>query len=311
MAFNVGDCVYLISAISLSYQDIILRACRSGAHSYVSRLGDSDLYVWLFKKTVFQFRAAGISELYGRLHSLERYFFRWAYFGADLGISLSEFNPPDGETLQAKKNIVIQNGLEDHFQKFARDRKLCESRPVLLFVGVLQESKGVMVLLEACHQLRDAGFIFIARLMGKFSSDEFRQRVEIFLTMHDLRDFVQFLGVRTGDNKWEAYAEADIFVFPSFFENEGMSRVVLEAMHFEIPVVATCWRGMPSMVEDGKSGFLVPIKDSQALADKIALLLNNPELRKKMGKRGREIYLENFTVEKFWRNMEEAFLSVA
>jgi glycosyltransferase involved in cell wall biosynthesis len=82
-------------------------------------------------------------------------------------------------------------------------------------------------------------------------------------------------------------------------------------MQFEIPVVATRWRGIPSIVEDGKSGFLVPIKDSQALADKIALLLQDPALCEKMGKRGREIYLERFTLERFWRNIEEAFMSVA
>jgi glycosyltransferase involved in cell wall biosynthesis len=265
---------------------------------------------WLFKKTIFQFRAAGISELYGRLFRLERVLFRKAYFGADLGISLSEFNPPDGEALQCKRNIVVYNGLPDHYPQFAQARRPEKSQPVILFVGVLRETKGILVLLDACHRLRDEGVPFTAKFIGKMASNSFRDQVDSFLQQNHLEKVVEFLGVRTGENKWEAFAGADIFVFPSFFENEGMSRVVLEAMHFELPVVATRWRGMPSMVADGKSGFLVPIKDSQALAEKIALLLTNPKLRHRMGKLGREIYLERFTAEKFWRNMEESFLSV-
>jgi len=89
-----------------------------------------------------------------------------------------------------------------------------------------------------------------------------------------------------------------------------MGRVILEAMHCELPIVATRWRGIPSMIEDGKSGFLVPINDSQELAEKIAILLKNPKKGQLMGKQGRQIYLEKFTAEKFWHNMEKAFISI-
>jgi len=266
---------------------------------------------WLFKKTIFQFRAAGISEIYDRLTLSERFLFRIAYFNVDLAIRLSKFTPDDGKFIQARKNIIVPNGLEDYYTKFGMPLKEKKNQLVLLFVGIIHESKGIMVLLDACRLLKESGVIFKMKLMGKFESISFRHRVDEFINIKELSNYVEFLGVQTANKKWETYKDADILVFPSYFESEAMPRTVLEAMSFQIPIVATKWRGILSLVEEGKSGYLVPIKDSVALAEKINVLFKDASLRESMGKRGREIYLERFTAETFWRNMEEAFLSIA
>ncbi|MFZ0282429.1 MAG: glycosyltransferase family 4 protein [Bacteroidales bacterium] len=267
---------------------------------------------FLFHKTIFYFNAAGISELYKRLRPWERFLFRRAYFAPDLAVRQSDFSPPDGEFLQAKKNVVIPSAEPDRFPKFSAPRRQNRNEPVpvLLFVGVVRESKGIMDLLDASRILRDAGLSFQTQIMGKFASEEFSKKAREFVSMHNLGEVVQFLGVRTAGDKWQTYAKADVMVFPTFFESESFPRVLVEAVQFELPVVATRWRGIPSIVEDGKSGFLVPINDGRALAEKIALLLKNPSLRLDMGERGRQIYLERFTIERFWRDIEEAFLSV-
>lgn len=265
---------------------------------------------WLFKKIVFQFRAAGISEIYKRLLFFERLLYRLAYFKADLAISLSEYNPPDGIFLQAKKNVVVSNGAEDHYAKTIELPISQKNELTLLYVGVLRESKGIKTILEACKILMDAGLKFRIRFMGKLESQMFKENVEEFIRKNNMPDYVEFMGVQTGDMKWTAYRNADIFLFPSYFESEAMPRVVLEAMMFQLPVVATKWRGIPSLVEDGKSGYLIPVRDSRSLADKVAILLNDDGLRQEMGKRGRAIYLERFTAEKFWKNMEKTFLSI-
>jgi len=263
---------------------------------------------WLFKKTVFQFRAAGISEIYPKLSSLTRYFFEKAYFKTDLAISLSEFNPPDGKVLQAKKNIVVYNGLEDVYPRFSFKKKSDHTEPRLLYVGAIRKSKGIMVLVETCDLLKKRGFKFKLKIMGKFKSECFKKKIENYIHDKQLENYIVFIGELTGDMKWNEYYETDIFVFPSFFKSEATSRVVIEAMSFEIPVVATKWRGIQAQIEEGKSGLLVPIKDSGMLADKISILLNNPQLRQCMGSRGREIFLEKFTIARFWQNMEKAFL---
>jgi glycosyltransferase involved in cell wall biosynthesis len=266
---------------------------------------------WVFKKTVFKFHAGGISELYGRLLWIEKLFFRLTYFFPDLAIRLNEYTPPDGEFLKSRRIVIVPNGIEDIYPKFLPTDRRANSIQTILFVGVLRESKGVMVLLEASKRLMDSGRIFKTRLMGEFESDEFRNTVDAYLKENDLLQRVEFLGLQTGDEKWKTYSEASVFVCPTYFESEAAPGVIIEAMQFRIPVVATRWRGIPSMVEDGRNGFLVPVGDSRSLAEKIALLLDDPELRRDMGEQGRKIYLENFTVEKFWQKMEEALSSVA
>jgi glycosyltransferase involved in cell wall biosynthesis len=266
---------------------------------------------WLFKKTIFKFHAAGISELYERLSLPEKWIFRHAYFEPDLTIQLSEYNPPDNIVLKSKRNVIIPNGFEDIYPKVVSDIGGEKSIHVILFSGVLRESKGVMVLLEACKILRDSGRIFKTRFIGEFASNEFKNTVDVFIKENDILEHVEFLGFMTGYKKWRTYGEADILVHPTYFESETLPGVIIEAMQFQIPVVTTPWRGIPSMIEDGKNGFIVPVKDSRSLAEKIALLLDNPELRRVMGQQGRKTYLERFTIEKFWQNMEEVFLTVA
>jgi glycosyltransferase involved in cell wall biosynthesis len=116
--------------------------------------------------------------------------------------------------------------------------------------------------------------------------------------------------VKTGEEKFECFAQADIFCFPTFFEAESFGLVALEAMQFELPVVATNWRGVPSVVEDNKSGFLVPPRDPGALAAKLEAFLVDPALRMKMGQKGRRNFLEKFTTKRFNEDLQQALISV-
>ncbi len=265
---------------------------------------------WCFQHTVFHFHAAGLSELYKRLPRGLRFLFRQAYFDPDLAIQLSEFNPPDGRTLRAKKVVVIPNGIQDHGPQHYRERPANVAEPAILFVGVLRESKGVMVLLEACKRLQEAKVPFRVRFMGQYESDLFRNEVETFLAQNNLQDKVEFLGVLKDGRKWDAYAQADLLCFPSHFESESFGNVLVEAMMFRLPVVATRWRGIPSIVVDGETGSLVPIKNPALLAEELKRYLEDAELRRSVGEQGRQRYLQNFTLESFYRNMEQSLASV-
>jgi glycosyltransferase involved in cell wall biosynthesis len=264
----------------------------------------------LFRQTIFFFHAGGISEAYQKLPRWLKYLFRLAYFSPDLAIALSSLNPPDSELLEAKKNIILGYGIEDVYPLFQKEKNEREKIPILLYTGIINESKGIMLLLEACRILRSSGRKFKLEIMGDFASSGFRNTAMSFIKVNSLEDQVNFNGVLVNDEKWKKYAAADIFCFPSFYENETFGLVIIEAMQFELPVISTHWRGIPSIVKDGHSGFLVPVKDSIALAEKITLLIDNPELRALMGRCGRQIYLDNFTAERFWNDLEEAFLSI-
>ncbi len=83
----------------------------------------------------------------------------------------------------------------------------------------------------------------------------------------------------------------DGFVLSSRWE--GLPYTIIEAMMAGLPVVATKVGGVPELVEDGVTGFLVPPKDPEALAQALQKLIDGPELRKKMGRAGREKALKN------------------
>ena len=264
---------------------------------------------WAFSDTVFHFHAGGLSEIYPRLPRALRPLFRAAYGRPDLTLHPSALNPPDGAFLSAARSVVVHNGVADTFPGRHADGR-AQRVPTLLYVGVLRESKGVLVLVEACRLLRERGLDFRLHLMGQFESDAFEQ--ELTGAVHDagLDDRTVFLGTRTGSDKVRLMLASDIFCYPTHFESETFGLVLVEAMQFELPVVATRWRGVPTSVTDGENGFLVPIRDPGALAAKLQLLLSDPELARSMGRRGREIYLRRFTEDRFRETMERTLLSL-
>ncbi|GAH62834.1 unnamed protein product [marine sediment metagenome] len=97
---------------------------------------------------------------------------------------------------------------------------------------------------------------------------------------------VVWSGRLEGDDLVAAYAEADIFIAPSLYETYGM--VICEAMSFGIPVVASNTGGIPEQVRDGVEGFLFPPDDPGSLSDALHRLIVDPELRMRMGERGRK-----------------------
>jgi glycosyltransferase involved in cell wall biosynthesis len=100
----------------------------------------------------------------------------------------------------------------------------------------------------------------------------------------------------------------DIFVLTS--EREGLPRVILESMLMGKPVVASRIPGVVELVIEGETGFLVPSKDPEAFAEKILTLIDDQELRKKMGEQGKKRILENFTMNKYIKGVEAVFEEV-
>jgi glycosyltransferase involved in cell wall biosynthesis len=266
----------------------------------------------LFRSTILHFHAGGVSELYRRMPSALRVLFRAAYFDADAGIKTSALAPDDPTALRARRAFVVPNGIEDAagLAGVNEPRNRGSGPPTILFVGLLRESKGVLILLEACAELRRRGRQFRVKLVGEFHSRQMEARVRDVIQKDGLNGIVRHDGVLTGSEKHLAYAKASIFCFPSFFESETFGLVLLEAMQFGLPIVATSWRGIPSVVTEGDNGYLVPIRDSRAVANRLEALLRDPDLAAEMGRRGRERYEELFTLDRFHGGMQQVFDAV-
>jgi glycosyltransferase involved in cell wall biosynthesis len=263
---------------------------------------------WMFGRTIFHFHAGGVSDLYPRLNPVLRALFRRAYFGADVAIRTSVLAPEDPRLLRAKREVVIPNGIPDHAQALGEQRERDEAAaPKILFMGVLSESKGVLVLLDACARLVSHGLRFAVDLVGDFESGHLEERVRQFIHDHGLVDVVALRGVLTGSEKHLALSSADVFCLPTWFHSETFGVVLLEAMQFRLPVVSTRWRGIPSIVVDGVNGYLVDVQDAVALSRALEALIGDRQLARQMGERGRQMYEERFTLARFHSNLQKVF----
>lgn len=174
-----------------------------------------------------------------------------------------------------------------------------KSAPEILFLSNIMHEKGVFTLLDACRILKNKKIQFRSTFIGPWadiSEDDFNNYVK----SNDLQGLVFYEGKKINDEKRPYFERADIFIFPTL--NDIFGLVNLEAMQYGLPVISTNEGAISEIVDDNISGFLVPKKDSEALAERILFLMNNPELRFEMGKKGYRKFRENFSLEHFQQN---------
>jgi glycosyltransferase involved in cell wall biosynthesis len=262
-----------------------------------------------FRITILHFHAGGVSEVYKRLPAVARPLYRRAYWHADLGIQVSKNAPSDPSELHARACIVIPNGIQD----LAGGRRSSGQHDVaqLLFVGLLRESKGVLILIEALRVLASRGLEAELHLVGELDNTAFSDQLRRRIDECGLAGQVVLDGVLVGEAKADAYAAADILCFPTFFESETFGLVAVEAMTFGLPVVATRWRGLVDVVEHEETGLLVAPRDPIEFADALTRLILNRNEARRMGSQGRIRYEQLFTLDRHLEAMRDAFESIA
>ncbi len=165
-----------------------------------------------------------------------------------------------------------------------------EGAPVILSVGRFVEKKGFPYLIEACHLLKNKGLEFKCRIIGQ--KDEQSELVSTLIQKYGLEDTVTIEGGMTQDELKEAYKHATIFALPSYIvesgDRDGIPNVLAEAMATGRAVVSTSISGIPEIVESGVNGLLVGQKNATALSEALEQLLQNPELRQRLGNNARE-----------------------
>lgn len=229
-------------------------------------------------------------------------------FAKTKSILLSSLLKNDISQFVAEKDIFIcPNGIPNSSHLIHKNKAagLCQ----ILFLSNLIESKGVYVLLDACKVLKNKNIPFRCIYVGgegDITAFQFENKVKQMGMQND----VYYLGKKYGIEKQIAFMGADIFAFPTFYHNETFGLVNLEAMQNSLPIIATSEGAIPDVVIDGTTGYLVPQQNPQALAEKLEVLISNPELRNDMGQAGRKLYEEKFTLEIFEKRMVEIIQTV-
>ena len=150
------------------------------------------------------------------------------------------------------------------------------ARFVVAYVGRLSAEKNLPVILAAADQLADSGVPVTVVFAGSGPlEDELRQQSATSRAPLDLLGFIE------GDRLAQAYAAADVFVLASASESWGL--VVNEAMEYGLPVVVSDRVGARHLIDPGKSGFITPAGDADALSAVLRQLADDPELRSRVG----------------------------
>jgi glycosyltransferase involved in cell wall biosynthesis len=263
---------------------------------------------FMFKKTIFHFHASGLSEHLKRKGRIFNYILKKSFMYPDIAIYMSESCSNEGLLFNAKKSVIVPYGIPDMAGKY----KIISEKEKLniLFVGVLEETKGEMDILRAAAILKLQGIEFKVKIAGDFKRPDYRDNFFSFIKQHDLQKNIEYLGIITGEDKKNHFKDADIFCFPSYYHSEAFPVVLIEAMSFGLPIISTYWRGIPDMVDDGYNGFLINIKSPEEIADKIVKLKNNIGLMKQMSINGRQTFEQKYSLTQHLLQIESVFESV-
>jgi len=223
---------------------------------------------------------------------------------ASFVVTISEYNRQLLRRLYGKcageKTVIVRCGV-DPTVFVPRQRPLrSDTQPLtIVCVASLRDYKGHPYLISACEQLKERGVPFRCLLIG---DGEDRPAIEAQIARANLSEQVHLLGQQSRDRVSELLASADAMVLPSvvtpYGKKEGIPVALMEALATELPVVATAISGIPELLEDGRTGLLVPQRDARALADALIKLHENPGLARRLGKAGREKVLRDFNLQR-------------
>jgi len=261
-----------LAGIPVCIMTVCASPVKQGFPQFIERVLDKLVYKCVDK---FIIPADFIGQLlveYRKFRSSKLYKIPW-------GVPASESSSTNF-ALDIKQSLKIPKGLK-----------------VIGMAAAFLELKGHRYLIEALSILRKQGFNFQTILVGE---GPLRNEIENQVKKAGLSEVISFTGRRSDAS--EIMKIFDIFVLPS--TTEGLPYVVLEAMSQSKPVVATSVGGVPEAVVNGKTGIVVPPRDSLALAVAIERLLINPKLAEEMGKAGFDRYKTNYTIKNMIKQNE-------
>jgi colanic acid/amylovoran biosynthesis glycosyltransferase len=179
----------------------------------------------------------------------------------------------------------------------------------LLALGRLVKTKGFHILLHACRILKDRGIDFHLTLAGAGPE---RLRLRYLAWKLGLASQISFPGFISYDRVAEQFSAADVCIMPCIVHasgnRDGLPNVIMEALLHRVPVIATDMEAIGELIEDRVTGFLIPQRDPQALADAVLQMIRDRDAALAMAERGRARVLQEFNPESNHRRVLEFFL---
>jgi glycogen synthase len=240
-------------------------------------------------------------------HSVRCTKFIHAISDAILKKTLKDFGPTEA------KAAISYLGVRDESPRFTRTRSVDDDTLRILCVGRLEPRKGTDLFLAAaekvCKSFSNVQFVLVGNDSNHEKSTSYQSKLERKAPhlIHDKK--VVFVGSVTDDELYAEYANADIFVLPSRFESFGL--VLLEAMSFGLPVIGARIGGMEEIVRDGENGLLMEPGSAASLAEKLAMLVQDGQLRKRMSENSRNDFDAKWSIQKAGDRTEACYSEFA
>jgi glycosyltransferase involved in cell wall biosynthesis len=212
--------------------------------------------------------------------------------------------------IPSRKMVLIYNGVRQEqadssfdIAEFKRQIDFRDGDILIANIANLRTPKGHMILMDAaakvCGEMPQAKFL----LIGEEGDGKIKAAILDKMKQYGLGDKVKLMGFRRDVS--QILKHVDIFMLSSI--SEGLPVSVVEGMRSGLPVIATEVGGLPEVVENGASGYLVKPGDSEKLAAKLIELCKNPSLRKTMGNKGNEIASRLFSLDLMIKNYQTLY----
>ncbi len=179
--------------------------------------------------------------------------------------------------------------------------------PKILYLSHLLVSKGILIFLDTLKILVHNRINFKADIVGS-PGDLNEEELKEIVSKNGLKNYINYHGPIYGENKFEILLNSDLLLYPSL--NDAFPLVLLEAMQLGVPIISSNEGAIPEIVIDGITGFIVDDNDPDHYCRKTEELINNHELRSRMGEAARKEFSQNYTLEIFEKNMLDVFNKV-
>ncbi len=257
------------------------------------------------------------------------------FYGSDLFSLTKEHGPSFYSNLfdkgdsfialsKSMKNKLLELGCREEkikihhlgvdFNKFTpvRTKKENGTDLTILSIARLVPKKGIEYAIKVIDELSKKHSNIRYLVIG---DGYLRNELEKLVSELNLSDRINLLDSMPHENIIDYLNQTDIFLAPSLEaengDQEGTPVVILEALAMSIPVVATKHSGIPELVSDNETGFIVAEKNTEALIEKLSYLILNPELRNKFGQTGRSRIMKNFSINLLNRQLIQLYFQLS
>jgi glycosyltransferase involved in cell wall biosynthesis len=228
--------------------------------------------------------------------------FTYKYYDYIVAVSREIYDKLVKKNINQEKVVVVENGIDESLYDYDTDREnnitpfpIDNTNKVFAVIGRLFPDKAHRYFIEAFSDIKKAYPRSVALIIGEGPSEEEIRRQIIDLK---LEDSVFLCGVRK--DMIYVYRNIDYLVLPSL--TEGLPYVLLEAMLFKVPVLATDVGGIPNLIINSVTGYLVPPGDVESLKNGMENMLNDPEKVRDMSEEGYKLVKEKYSARRMAEN---------